>query len=627
MIELTAQHGPGKGRSIKILGVGGAGANALDRLALDGVNPAHLIAVNTDAQALVAGVAGVKIQLGKTVTRGLGSGGDPDLGRSAAQEATGELRAALDGVEGLFLLAGLGGGTGSGAAPVVAELARDAGILVIAVVTLPFFFEGKRRLGQAAEALAAINEYADAVVCFENDRMADAVSPKAGIQQTFAAADQTISQSVQAIVALLSRNGLIHLGFDDFRAALHPGEGKRSRCLFGYGEATGDNRPYDALARALKNPLMDKGRLLRDCDSVLVQVSGGPELTLNEVQLLMVEFNRQVGDHTRILFGAAVDPALAGRIAVTILSSVGAEESAAATQPLRPKQPEAVPRLAPQPVVAPVPAAAPAPAAETKLRQEAEILDLPKPESDPESEPQEVLETVEALEASQEIPCEPELPATTESFVECNQIDTEEQLPEVESAVPAPLPPTRPSEKPSRLRPFGSASQRSLFGDPPVPEPVQPLQEPVTPSRERVIRPIPGRTLQTAAVRASRQGPEPAEPTPEPPAQPKADGLQEPATPAVAPKPQPVHQEELPSVPAAAKPVAIPSPAIPKRPGLGGSAAPAAPELPAAPKTPQQETLQFEPVTRGRFEKSEPTIVDGQDLDVPTFLRRNIRVR
>ncbi|MCX6966230.1 MAG: cell division protein FtsZ [Verrucomicrobia bacterium] len=332
MIEITSRTGSGTARNIKIVGIGGAGANVLDRLALDGVAPASLIAANSEAQALAASVAGEKIQLGLAATRGLGAGGDPDLGRCAAEEAAGEIRAALEGAEAVFVVAGLGGGTGSGAAPLVAELARETGAMVIAVVTLPFTFEGKRRAAQAADALAALQQHADAVVCFENDRMGEAAPPRAGIQTAFVAADQTLSQSILALAALLNRSGLIHLGMDDLATVLRD---TSARCLFGYGEADGSNRSFDALARALKNPLMDKGRMLSDCETVLVQVSGGPDLTLDEVQLLMEEFNRFVSDHTRILFGAAVDPELAGRLAVTVLSSLGEARPIAA----RPRTP------------------------------------------------------------------------------------------------------------------------------------------------------------------------------------------------------------------------------------------------------------------------------------------------
>src|SRR5713226_3387801 len=246
---------------IKIVSIGGAGLNALDRIVLDGLERADVVAINTDVQSLASSVAAHKVQLGRAVTRGLGAGGDPELGYQAAVESADEIREALADARMIFICAGLGGGTGSGAAPYVAQLAREAGSLVIAFATLPFSFEGKRRSAQAREALARLNELAHAVICFENDQMGDMVAPKAGIHQAFATADMMISQSVRSIVNLIQRPGLIRIGFDDLFAALRSQNG---RCLFGFGESDTDNRAHDALTQALKNPLMDKGRMLSE---------------------------------------------------------------------------------------------------------------------------------------------------------------------------------------------------------------------------------------------------------------------------------------------------------------------------------------------------------------------------
>src|SRR5204862_411050 len=259
--------------TIKIVSVGGAGLSVLDRIVLDGLEGAEVLAVNTDVQSLASSVAAHKVQLGRTVTRGLGTGGDPELGYQAAEESAEETREALAGARMIFICAGLGGGTGSGAAPYIAQLAREAGSLVVAFATLPFGFEGKRRRAQAQEALGRLNEIANAVICFENDQMGDIVAPKAGIHQAFATADITISQSVRSIVNLIQRPGLIRIGFDDLLAALRSRNG---RCLFGFGESDSDNRAHDALTQALKNPLMDRGRMLGDATRELVQVAGGP---------------------------------------------------------------------------------------------------------------------------------------------------------------------------------------------------------------------------------------------------------------------------------------------------------------------------------------------------------------
>src|SRR4051812_1290431 len=331
---------------IKVVGVGGAGTNVLDRIVLDGLDKATLIAINTDVQSLASSVASSKVQLGRSVTRGLGAGGDPEVGYNAAYESADEIRGALTDARMIFVCTGLGGGTGSGAAPAVAQVARENGSLVLAFATLPFAFEGKRRLAQAKEALAKLRENCDAVICFENDCMGDMVAPKAGIHQAFSVADVTISQSVRSIVSLIQRPGLIRIGFDDLLTALRSPSG---RCIFGFGESDSDNRAHDALTQALKNPLMDRGRMLADASHVLVQVSGGPGMTLTEVEILMKDLGKHIHDDTQIIFGTAVDSRMGNRLSVTLISSLAGEKPAAAAVVTKPKAKAAavVPKPAP----------------------------------------------------------------------------------------------------------------------------------------------------------------------------------------------------------------------------------------------------------------------------------------
>jgi cell division protein FtsZ len=292
-------HSPDADFRIKVIGVGGAGSNALDRLVIEGSVNVDLVACNTDVQALAGSVASQKIQLGRRVTRGLGAGGDPELGFSAAEEAAEEIRGILDGVPLVIVCAGLGGGTGSGAAPYIVRMAREQNSLVLVCATLPFSFEGRRRAQQAQESLGAVQQYADAVMCFENDRMGELNAAGSGIHDAFAAADQIISQSVRAIIDLVMRRGLIHLGFDDLLSALRSSD---SRCLFGYGEASGGpERGQAALAEALRNPLMDQGALLGQSANVLVNIVGGEDLTLAEVQGVMEELARHIGEQTQLL--------------------------------------------------------------------------------------------------------------------------------------------------------------------------------------------------------------------------------------------------------------------------------------------------------------------------------------
>ncbi|MBA2432633.1 MAG: cell division protein FtsZ [Chthoniobacterales bacterium] len=489
---------------IKVIGVGGAGSNALDRVVLDGLDKADLIVANTDAQALASSVAAHKVQLGRDATRGLGAGGDPQLGHDAGMEAIDELRQALQDARMIFICAGLGGGTGSGAAPIVAELAREAGALVITFATMPFPFEGKRRAAQAEQALARLQEVSDAVICFENEKMGDIVAPKAGVHQAFAAADVTISQSVRAIVNLIQRPGLIRIGFDDLVAALRA---SNSRCLFGFGESDSDNRAHDALTQALKNPLMDRGRLLADAGNVLVQVAGGPGMTLSEVEILMQELNRHVGDETQILFGTGVDGRMGNRMTVTLISSLSADGEVV-QKPLW-TEPAHAKRTTPAAAAAPPPNRTPPPEPVPDREEEA----APEPAA-----PARPLQTIEAT-----LPQPDLLP----------QLSVEEEL---LAPAPPPLPPPAAH--------VVEAEEEEPLADP---EPVA-APEPPPPPPPRVLLP----------------------------------------------------RKKVP-LPVEVKPV----------------------EKIVA----KQEVLQFESVTRGRFEKSEPTIVEGQDLDVPTFLRKNVRVK
>ena len=460
---------------IKVVGVGGAGSNALDRIVLDGLDKADHVAINTDVQSLASSVAASKVQLGRTVTRGLGAGGDPEVGYNAAAESADEIRQALSGARMVFICAGLGGGTGSGAAPLVAQLAREAGSLVVGFATLPFSFEGRRRTVQAQEALERFNKSADAVISFENDRMGDMVAPKAGIHQAFAVADNTISQSVRSIVNLIQRPGLIRIGFDDLLAALRTRNG---RCLFGFGESETDNRAHDALTLALKNPLMDRGKMLADAAHVLVQVAGGPGMTLSEVEILMKELGRHISDETQIFFGTAVDSRMGNRLSVTLISSLA---------------PDGVVDEPPKKAFVPAAVEAPPPAPEPPIweqqREESPVAD---------EAPNELSEAKESSETS----------GLVTEFAEFAQLNPEAES-EIEEEIPA--------------------------------EEISPQPAPVV-SKKKLILP-----KQT-------------------------------------------------------------KPAVEK-------------------KHAKQEVLQFEPVTRGRFEKSEPTIVEGQDLDVPTFLRKNVRVK
>jgi cell division protein FtsZ len=463
MVQLNRQYdranNSGEPIHVKVVGVGGAGSNILDRVMLDGIEAADLVAINTDVQSLTASVAAHKVQLGRNLTRGLGSGGDPELGYAAAEEATDEIRSVLQGGTVIFLCAGLGGGTGSGAAPLVAQIAKEENALVLAFAAVPFSFEGRRRCAQAEESLTRLRAVCDAVVCFENDRMAEITLPRMGIHEAFAAADLTVSQSIRSVAAIMQRPGLLHIGFDDVCTVLRNGD---ARALFGYGEADGENRAHDALAKTLKNPLMNRGALLEDAFHAIVHICGGPSVTLGEVQIIMEELNRHISDQTQLFMGIGIENRMGNRLSVSILSSLGNGSN----KPVAQRRQKAVHPVEP----APVPDVKPEPW-------------KPAPSS------------------------LPSLPVAVEQSV--------------------------PSE---------ARAERS--------------------SEELML--------------------------------PRTDSE---------PHPKPTHVRSV------TKTDLKPQSAVAKKAEA------------------KQETLQFEPISRGRFEKSEPTIIDGQDLDVPTFLRKNIRIR
>ena len=291
----------------------------LERIALDSMEGAELLALNTDLRTLGSCLAKEKIQLGTNLTKGLGTGGDPELGQQAMLEAEEEVRKALKGQRIVFLCTGLGGGTGSGAAPIVSRIAREEGAFVVVFATMPFFFEGRRRREQAETSLNQLAVLANALVTFDNNRMGELVLAKQGIHEAFGAADRMISESIKAVIRLVIRPGLINVGLDDLMSALRT---TRSRCLFGSGIADGKDRASKALRNALSSPLLDQGSLLKEAQTVLVHLSGGESLTLFEIELLMRSLQKHVPDTAHVLFGAAIDPAMGDNLSITLISAL-----------------------------------------------------------------------------------------------------------------------------------------------------------------------------------------------------------------------------------------------------------------------------------------------------------------
>ncbi len=323
----ASSEAPGGSLKICVVGIGGAGSNVIDRITVDRTISATLVSLQTDVRVLNQSMAPKKVQLGAELMRGVGTGGDPDLGREAAIYSKERIRETIEGHQMVFLSVGLGGGTGSGAAPVVAEIAKNLGALVVVFAAVPFSFEGRRRQQQAQEALERLQKCADALILFDNNRMGELVLGKEGIQKTFAQADTLIGHSVRAVSAMVGKPGLVKLGLADLIAALRVSDG---RCLFGFGEAKGKDRGVEAMKRALKSPLISSGELLRNARNLLVHVVGGESLTLAEVDTVMKQLGRHVPDETQILFGVGVDSNLGESVTVTLISALSAEELASA---------------------------------------------------------------------------------------------------------------------------------------------------------------------------------------------------------------------------------------------------------------------------------------------------------
>jgi len=580
---------------VKVIGVGGAGANVLDRMALEGSDDAELLTLNTDVRALSTSVSSSKIQLGATLLKGMGTGGDPTLGKQAAIEAVDEIRKAVRTSKMVFVCVGLGGGTGSGAAPEVCRIAREEGVFLVVFATMPFSFEGQRRTDQAKAALEVIARYANAVITFDNDRMGELIVPKDGVAAAFAAADKIISQSIRATMNVVFRPGIIRIGMDDILAAL---DSQDSRCLFGYGVAKGDNRAHEALEQALKCPLLDRGKLLHEARSVLVQVAGGETMTLFEVQLVMEEIAKQVGSNTQILFGTGTDRRLGNSLTVTILSSIAGPGAVTTKSDYREE-------VAAEPSISLGMASS---SAEPEVTRPVRPILPVAPESNSAVLPRPVPAAVPAIPAAAQA-------TGIEGYGDYADAGAEAGFEADEGVFSA--------EEASVFEPLedysGGASQEVEMPSY-SPEPVQPLYRPA--SYEQDDSP----DFRNPIARAMNVAPEPMAP---PPLTGRSDadlGRVE----AVTDSSQKITLTRMvssgntgriktrdPQAPPLDGPVMPPTkpPMLPRE------------EMHPAPPSDevrqQQEMLQLEPLAaKGRFAKSEPTIVDGEDLDVPTFLRK-----
>jgi cell division protein FtsZ len=312
---------------IRVVGVGGAGLNALNRMIDAGISDVEFVAVNTDLQQLALSDAEVKIHIGRELTGGLGSGSEPDIGRRAAEEAYDQIKRALRSSDMVFVTAGEGGGTGSGAAPVVARIAREIGALTVGIVTMPFRFEGTKRRSQAEAGVQWLREDCDTVIVIPNERLLEVLDKKTSMLDAFKIADDVLRQGVQGICDLITEPGLINVDFADVRTIMQ-GAGT---ALMGIGFATGENRAVDAAERALRSPLVDTE--LVSARGILLSIAGGNDLSLYEVNEAAELVREAATDDTNIIFGAIVDERLEGQMWVTVVvTGVGQRGS---SRPLR----------------------------------------------------------------------------------------------------------------------------------------------------------------------------------------------------------------------------------------------------------------------------------------------------
>ncbi len=313
---------------LKVVGIGGGGSNAVDRMIDEHVQGVEFIAVNTDAQALVRSSAPTRIRVGDKATRGLGSGGQPSLGQKAAEESLDEIREAVEGADMVFIAAGMGGGTGTGGAPVVADVARETGALTVGVVTRPFDFEGSTRARYAEEGIRNLQERVDTLVMIPNQQLLAVADPKMSVTEAFALADDVLRQGIQGVSDLITQPGLINLDFNDVRAVMT----ESGTALMAIGEAQGEDRATEAIQQALNSPLLNVS--VDGARGVLLNFTGGPDMTLHEVNEAADIVAKAAEPNANIIFGTVIDEAMEGRLQVTVIAT-GFQTGSAEARPTR----------------------------------------------------------------------------------------------------------------------------------------------------------------------------------------------------------------------------------------------------------------------------------------------------
>jgi len=301
--------------TIKVFGIGGGGTNAVNRMIGSGVKGVEFWGINTDLQALSVSLADNKLQIGAKLTRGLGAGSNPEIGQKAADESRDQIKEALNGADMVFLTAGMGGGTGTGASPIIAEVAKESGILTIAVVTKPFRFEGPVRITQAESGVAMLKEKVDALIVIPNDKLLQVVEKKTSIIEAFKVADDVLRQGVKGISDLITVPGLINLDFADVRTVMF----EAGSAMMGIGTGSGDNRAVEAAEQAISSPLLEE--TITGAKGVIFNVTGGSDLTLYEVNDAAEVIYNAVDPDANIIFGAVIDEKLQGDVVVTVIAT------------------------------------------------------------------------------------------------------------------------------------------------------------------------------------------------------------------------------------------------------------------------------------------------------------------
>lgn len=300
---------------IKVIGVGGGGGNAVNRMIKSGLTGVEFWLMNTDLQILNTSTCKNRIQLGAKLTNGLGAGGEPQVGEKAAEEAQQEITQAIEGADMVFVTAGMGGGTGTGAAPIVAKIAKDLGILTIGVVTKPFSFEGKRRQNQAQQGLEKLRECVDALIVIPNDKLLDVVDRRVSLQESFIVVDEVLLRGVQGISDIITIPGLINVDFADVKSVMQAS----GSALMGIGRGTGEGRAIEAAKIAINSQLLETS--INGASGVIVNITGGPDMTLHEVTDATNIINDAVLDDARVIIGAVVDDNIQGEIQITVIAT------------------------------------------------------------------------------------------------------------------------------------------------------------------------------------------------------------------------------------------------------------------------------------------------------------------